>query len=181
VAPAARKVGVAVTDRQHIESYMRTRVRTMMRYDWWQAGIVAGTAPSEWETVEYGRDTSIAYLNDGLTMHDAIGRGFAAMYDLAYNDIRDSIRRRGRQRFASSATSAVDVYTAGLSVDDSLHFEWLDAISGCPGLSATQKKLAVLVALGWTVPEMADWLGLSRKVVRGSFADAIKKLRSEWV
>ena len=167
-----------MTDRQHIESYMRTRVQTMMQYDWWQAGIQAGTAPSEWETVSYGRDTSLAYLHSGLSMPDAIGQGFSAMYALAYADIKDSIQRIAGQRHAVTATSDVDVYTSPLSMCDTLHLDWVDMVARAP-LSITQKKLAVLYSLGWTTTEMANDLGLSLRSTQRWWAATLPILKGQ--
>jgi len=171
-----------MTDRQHIESYMRTRVQTLMRHDWWIAGVAAGTAPSEWETIQYGRDTSLAYLHNGSSMSDAIGRGFAAMYTYAYSDIKDSIRRITGNRHAVTATSDVDVYKSQL-VGKPLFYnadlvDWFDLIARSP-LSITQKKLAVLYCLGWTVTEMADDLGLSLRSTQRWWAAALPILKGQ--
>ncbi len=167
-----------MNDFQHIESFMRVRIRTMMTYDWFKAGQQAGTAPSEWETIVYGRDTSLAYLYDGSSMPDAIGRGFAAMYALAYGDIKDSIRRTAGNRHAVNATSEVDVYTSPLAMCDTLHLDWLDMIARAP-LSITQKKLAVLYSLGWSTTEMADDLGLSLRSTQRWWAATLPILKGQ--
>ncbi len=171
-----------MADFQHIESFMRVRVRTMMTYDWFKAGQQAGTAPSEWETIVYGRDTSLAYLRSGSSMPDAIGRGFAAMYALAYGDIKDSIRRTQGQRRPVTATSDVDVYTSQL-VDRPPFYnpelvDCFDLIARAP-LSITQKKLAVLYSLGWTTTEMADDLGLSLRSTQRWWAATLPILKGQ--
>ena len=172
----------AVNDRQHIESFMRTRVRTMMNYDWWQAGIQAGTSPSEWETISYGRDTSLAYLHAGSSMPDAIGQGFAAMYALAYADIKDSIRRIAGTRHAVTATADTDVYKSQLVGQPSFYnpelVDCFDLIARAP-LNITQKKLAVMYSLGWTVTEMADDLGLSLRSTQRWWAATLPILKGQ--
>ena len=111
-------------------------------------------------------------------MSDAIGRGFTAMYALAYSDIKDSIRRTTGTRHAVAATSDVDVYTSPFSVYDTLHYDWLDMVARAP-LSITQKKLVVLYCLGWTVTEMADDLGLSLRSTQRWWAAALPILKGQ--
>ena len=167
-----------MTDRQHIESYMRSRSRTMQQYDWWQAGIQAGTAPTEWETVQYGRDTALGWLNSGsVGLDEAIGQGFDAMYRLAYADIRDSIAKSDTRR-PVTATSQTDVYSLTVVNNPSNVYDILDWISRA-ALTMDQKRLVVLYSLGWTLVEAADDLGLSLRSTQRWFKAALPILKGD--
>jgi hypothetical protein len=166
-------------DRRHIESYMRSRIYTMQQYDWWQAGIAAGTAPSEWETVKYGRDTALGWLDYGsLGMAEAIGQGFDAMYRLGYADIRDSIVYASDSRRSVTATSQTDVYSLTVVNNSSNVFDVLDWIARAP-LTQDQKRLVVLFSLGWTLAEAANDLGLPDTSVRRWFKTALPILKGQ--
>jgi len=168
-----------MNDYQHIESYMRTRTRTLAATDWYQAGIVAGTAPTEWEMVEYGRDTALGWLDADGGMDAAITKGFKAMYVFAYGDIRDSITRTGGLRRPVAATSATDVYVStsysllGDAVDTSYSlydvFDWIARAD----LSADQRRIVVLYSLGWKMTEISTDLGLAATSVRRWFKKAL--------
>ena len=167
-----------MNERQHIESYMRSRTRTMQRYDWWIAGTQAGTAPSEWEAVQYGRDTATGWLNHGgYSLDEAIGQGFDAIYRLAYDDIRDSIAKSNTRR-PVTATSETDVYSLEVVYNPSNVFDILDLISRA-ALTQDQKRLVVLYSLGWTLAEAADDLELSHTNVRRWFKQALPILKGE--
>ena len=157
----------------------------MQQYDWWQAGTQAGTAPSEWETIQYGRDTALGWLGSGrLSMEQAIGQGFDAMYRLAYHDIRDTITRTNQLRRTGNATSETDVHNLSftnadvLGADENNVFDVLDWIARAP-LTTQQQRIVTLYSLGWTLTEAAQDLGLSYSSVRRWFRSALPVLRGE--
>ena len=167
-----------MNDRQHIESYMRTRTQSIMQYDWYQAGQASGTAPSEWEMVQYGRDTALGWHNHGsLSMAQAIGQGFDAIYRYAYDDIRDTITRQGNLHRTGSATSQTEIHSITL---DNLDIDWLDWIARA-GLTVNQQQLIVLYALGWTLAEAAEDLALSRSSVYRWFKQALPVLGKDFI
>ena len=130
-----------MTDRQHIESYMRTRTRTLQTTDWYAAGHKAGTAPTEWEMIEYGRTTALGWLGTSSgSMERAISRGFAAIYDYAYNDIRDTIRRTAGTRGAVAATSSTEIHEVTVTATDTPLYDMLDWITRAP-LTDDQRRI----------------------------------------
>ena len=164
-----------MTDRQHIESYMRTRTRTIQTYDWYQAGRTAGTAPTEWEMTQYGRDTAIGWLdNSSISMDEAISLGFDAIYRFAYGDIKDSITKVGGSRVPVAATSETTSYTL-YKVSDATSYSLYDVFDWVAraDLSADQRRIVVLYSLGWKMTEISTDLGLAATSVRRWFKQAL--------
>ena len=175
IAPA--DVGLPVFCK--VESSMRHGTRQIMEYDWYNAGRVAGTAPTEWEMVVYGREHALAWTLEGTSVYESVGLGFQAMYDLAYSDIRDSIRGRNGTRRAATATSTVDVYShAVAALSGSESFELFDLIARSP-LSISQQKIVSLYCLGWSLPEVAEDLGFSLRSCQRWFKASLPVLKGQ--
>jgi len=167
-----------MNNRQHIESYMRTRARSIQAYDWYMAGRNAGTAPTEWDMIKYGRDTAMGWLGTGNTsMDESIGYGFDAMYRYAYDDIRDTISKIGGDRRPVSATSATSVYSQTFGGKDSGYsqinvFDWIARAN----LTPEQQRIVVLFSLGWRFSEISEDLDLNVSNVRRWFKQALPAL-----
>jgi len=164
-----------MNNRQHIESYMRTRARSIQAYDWYMAGRNAGTAPSEWDMIKYGRDTAMGWLGTGNTsMDESIGYGFDAMYRYAYDDIRDTITKLAGNRRPAAATSEPTIYSLSIAhLDTSRNvYDTLDWIARA-NLTADQQRIVVLYSLGWRLSEISDDLGLAATSVRRWFKQAL--------
>lgn len=162
-----------MTDKQHIESFMRTRTRTLMSTDWYQAGHSTGTAPTEWEMTEYGRDTALGWYTYGnRSMDESISLGFRAMYDYAYNDVRDTIARTAGSRRTMAATSETEIHTVSLVYNSEKIYDLLDWVARTP-LTPAQRQIVVLYSQGWRLSEVSQDLGLSYSSVRRWFHQAL--------
>ena len=175
IAPA----DVGLPTFRRVEGSMRGEGQRIAGRDWYAAGRVAGTAPSEWEMVVYGREHALAWLLGGTPVYTAVGLGFTAMYDLAYGDIRDSIRGRNGTRRAVTATSSVDVYSHAIAaVAGSESFELFDLIARSP-LTVSQRKIVGLYCLGWSLPEVAEDLGFSLRSCQRWFKASLPVLKGQ--
>lgn len=164
-----------------IEGTIRRNVQSMQMYDWWQAGRVAGTAPTEWDAVQYGRDWAIALYDTGTEVPEAINAGIQATYQYAYADIKDSIvwtRAEGRR--CATATSSTDVYSTQLGGWDRTEYDLLDMIARS-GMTQEQKKIVVLYAYGYTVADAARELGLGLSSGYRRYHEAMEIMRDTWV
>ncbi len=156
---------------QAVEGSLRLQLHKLRQYDWWQAGIQSGTVPSEWETLKYGRERALAHYLDGLTVSEAVNQGVKAMYQLAYGDIRDSIRRRGNITY--SATSTTEIVVAHV---DQTEFDMLEAVASSP-LSDVQKRMVARFMYGDTVAEASRCEGLSVRTGGRRFEAALNVLK----
>ena len=133
-----------------IAGSMVQKANAMCRYDWWQAGRAAGTAPSVADMVQYGTVHAEGWYSTGVPVSECVLRGVKAMYRFAYDEVRDSIVKRGARGNATSATSVTEMSSIGASVEHSGLFETLDWVARS-GLREDSKRAVALWLLGYRV------------------------------
>lgn len=162
---------------QTVEGSLRTQLHKFRGYDWWQAGIESGAAPREWEILRYGREHALAWWLDGMAVPEAVNMGVKAMYQFAYGDIRDTIRRRGPTAQSATSMTQVDGYLVG-GVEDGTMFDLLDVIASAP-LSDVQKRMVTMYLYGWTRTEAVVSCGVPVRTGHRRMADAFNVLKGE--
>lgn len=156
-----------------IEGSLRIQLNKMRHYDWWQAGTLSGSIPTEWEALQYGREHALAHILDGVKIPEAVNMGVKAMYQFAYGEVRDTIRRNHGTCTSATSVTDVTVHTVDAGTGE---FDVLEAVASS-GLSDVQKRLVTRFMYGWTRAEAARAEGLSVRTGGRRFDAALDVLK----
>lgn len=153
---------------------MRLHAQRITRYNWWQAGRVAGTAPTEWEMTEYGRDYAQAYLDLGMAAPDAINLACKAVYDYAYADVRDSIGWKDSRPFPLVPPPAKPSYDYDCQL-----VEVVDMMQHSGATASEIQALYLHVIMEYSYAEIGAVLGVSESTARRKVKRALQQLKGQ--
>ena len=179
-----------------VEATMMNNAKRIVGYDWYQAAWHTGTTiPSYMEMRNYGRECALAYVLEGDTITVAVTKATKLMYRYAYDEARGYIKHAGGTRDRCVAvTSLVDTNTTLLNEaasqgtrsaylklqyrDNHRWFEAADLISRLD-VTGEEKGILSLIALGYTVKEIAESVGVKRTTLAMRLPKLMERIREQ--
>ncbi len=148
---------------------------TILRYNWYAAGYVAGAMPSRNEMIQYGTVAALAYYDEGDTFSSSLKRGVKMMSAMAYNEGKGVVTRAKAMQedgnaYAPGSTPFAATKMAEKSYEDTFGFELIDELESLP-LDPQEVEALTMRAYDYTPAEIA------RECGKGTLESACEKAR----